>query len=173
MKKILLATAAALMIPTAALAGWFDPPKPTSDESMARTVEAQNRQIDQMVGYPSIVNGFEKRMVRMLYELRDNPEFRTYAYIVTMTGEFVKLCDSVGYGINASIQFSNPEKLVRQDCGQYCNEGPMPQAEPNGLFMPEGLAATYVMCLSPDGEDLQPVYVEPEIVVLPYEWKGN
>lgn len=137
-----------------------------SDTKAAQKSEQAAQQIDQQAGFPSIVNGFEKRMVRMLYELRDNPEYRTYSYIVTMTGQFIKVCDSVGYGINASIQFSNPDKLVYTDLGQFTGNIPMPQAEPNGLFMPEGLAATYVMCL--DGDELKPVYVEPEVVVSPF-----
>lgn len=147
-------------------AQWFSKSTPSADKKMTENAETQNQQIDQMVGYPSIVNGFEKRMVRMLYEMRDNPEFRTYSYIVTMTGQFVKVCDSVGYGINASIQFSNPERVYHDYGMDGRSAAFIPQAEPNGLFMPEGLSATYVMCL--DGEELKPVYVEPEVVVSPF-----
>lgn len=138
--------------------------EPTSDKAMRQQSEQQQKDIDMQAGFPAIVNGFEKRMVRMLYEMRDDPEYRTHTYIVTMTGEFIKVCDSVGYGINASIQFSNPSKPYR-----YSNTSigyAMPQAEPNGLFMPEGLAATYVMCIN--GEELNPVYVEPEVLVSPF-----
>ncbi len=154
-----------------ASAGWFDPPTATSDKQMSKTVEQQNKQIDAMVGYPSVVNGFEKRQVRMLYELRDNPEYRTWSYIVTLDGKFVFICDSIGYGINASIQFSNPQKVIDYEdivgSRVEANVGLIPQAEPNGLFMPEGLSATYVMCL--DGEEVKPVYVESEVLVSPFE----
>ncbi|KPN64680.1 hypothetical protein AKJ29_00145 [Aliiroseovarius crassostreae] len=98
----------------------------------------------------------------------DNPEYRTYSYIVTMDGSFIKICDIIGFGINASIQFSSPEKAV--SAGVYRENGlmTMPQMEPNGLSMPEGLAATYVMCVNPDGEGVRPVYVEPSVVVSPF-----
>ena len=36
-----------------------------------------------------------------------------------------------------------------------------------GLFMPEGLSATYVMCMIKG--KLKPVYVEPEIIVSPFK----
>lgn len=150
-----------------ASAGWFDPPVASSDKQMAQKAEVQNKQIDAMVGYPSVVNGFEKRQVRMLYELRDNPEYRTWSYIVTMNGSFVFICDSVGYGINASIQFSNPQKVIDNGDSYGNGYGYLAQAEPNGLYMPEGLAATYVMCL--DGEEVKPVYVESEVLVSPFE----
>lgn len=173
MKRILATAAVIGLVATGATAGWFTPEPPSSDKEMSQKAEAQNKQIDQMVGYPSIINGFEKRMVRMLYELRDDPEFRTYSYMVTLQGTFVKICDSIGYGINASIQFSNPEKLFRTDLGQYDGNMTMPQAEPNGLFMPEGLAATYVLCLNPETEDVQAVYVEPEVIVSPFPMGVN
>lgn len=40
----------------------------------------------------------------------------------------------------------------------------MPQAEPNGLFMPEGLSATWVMRVNEDGST-EPVYMEETITV--------
>lgn len=170
MKTIILSAISTLVISAAstAQAGWFDS-EPSSDKAMSQKAEAQSKQIDQSVGFPSVVNGFEKRMVRMLYEKRDDPNYRTYSYIVTMTGQFVKICDSVGFGINASIQFSNPER-VYQESGMDGRPAVMiPQAEPNGLFMPEGLAATYVLCIDNQKEELVPVYVEPELIVSPFE----
>lgn len=160
-----------------ATAGWFDPPEPTSDANMKEQMEQLIQQSQRVVGMPSIVNFFERQMVRMLYEIRDNPEFQTHSYIVTMNGEFIKICDSIGYGINASIQFSSPEKVVdtRRMTG---SAGPdvitLPQMEPNGLAMPEGLAATYVMCIDPDNPDagIKAVYVEPEVIVSPFPLGG-
>lgn len=141
----------------------------TADQKQARETEVQMREAVQQVGHPSIVNFTERRLVQWLYELRDEPNYRTYSYMVTMTGELIKICDSVGYGINASIQFSNPKKMVHP--GDNFDFGPTyaPQSEPNGLFMPEGLAATYVMCIAEGSEDVKAVYVEPEVIVSPFE----
>lgn len=139
-----------------------------SDTIVANQVEQMQKQAHQTIGMPSIVNYNERRLVRMLYELRDDPEFRTYSYIVTMTGKFIKVCDSIGYGINASIQFSNPEKMVHGTGPNGRSAAFTKQAEPNGLFMPEGLAATYVMCVNPEKNTVEAVYVEPEVVVSPF-----
>lgn len=119
-------------------------------------------------GMPGITNFTEKKAVKWLYELRDEPNYRTHTYIVTMTGEFVKICDSVGYGINASIQYSNPERITVNHGGSGGRYGTLPQPEPNGLFMPEGLAATYVMCVDAENDDVKAVYVEPEVIVSPF-----
>ena len=169
MKTILFATALAVMTATTAHAGWFDVEPPSSDEAIADQMEKLLKEGERQTGLPAITNFTEKRMVKWLYELRDQPNYRTYTYIVTMNGNLVKICDSVGYGINASIQYSNPDKIVPMDQGQYGGEGTMPQAEPNGLFMPQGLAATYVMCVVPGKDEVQAVYLEPEIVVSPID----
>lgn len=167
---LVLALLAGFIAP--AKAGWFDAPAKSGDVKTTEQQERALRELSAAIGLPNIVNGFEKRMVKMLYEMRDDPNFRTYTYIVTMDGQFVKLCDSVGFGINASIQYSNPDKIV--DGGRYRENGwmTMPQAEPNGLFMPEGLAATYVMCVDAANENLRPVYVEPEVIVSPFPMGG-
>jgi len=169
MKNILLTTALAIGIASPALAFWGSNSTPSSDKSTAQQMEQLLKEGERQTGLPAITNFTEKRMVKWLYELRDQPNYRTYTYIVTMTGKLVKICDSVGYGINASIQYSNPEKIVSMDLGQYNGQGVMPQAEPNALFMPEGLAATYVMCVSEDSDDVKAVYIEPEIIVSPIE----
>ena len=169
MKNILLTTALAIGVATPALAFGGSSSTPSSDKSTAQQMEQLLKEGERQTGLPAITNFTEKRMVKWLYELRDQPNYRTYTYIVTMTGKLVKICDSVGYGINASIQYSNPEKVVGMDLGQYNGQGVMPQAEPNALFMPEGLAATYVMCVNEDSDDVKAVYIEPEIIVSPIE----
>jgi hypothetical protein len=167
-------TAALLGLATAANAGFWDAEPNSTDEAVAEQMERLLAEGERQTGLPGITSFTERRAVRYLYELRDQPEYQTYTYLfVPMTGTLVKLCDSIGYGINASIQYSNPEKTVDQ--GPRFEHGymTMPQAEPNGLFMPEGLAATYVLCINtgPDAEaePVKAVYIEPEIIVSPFE----
>lgn len=162
-----LITAISLMMATQAAAFWGNPAPKSSDAQQAERQERAMQEANAAVGMPNITQFFEKRMVKMLYELRDNPDFATITYIATLDGKLVKICDSIGYGINASVQYSNPQKMV--DRGGV-DHGPTyaPQAEPNGLFMPEGLAATYVMCLNPETEQIEAVYLEPEIIVSPF-----
>ena len=173
MKNLLLTTVVALGLATPALAFWGTEP-PSTDQAVAEQMETLLRDGERQTGLPAITNFTERRMVKWLYELRDQPNYRTYTYIVTMNGKLIKICDSVGYGINASIQYSNPEKAVELTdmLGRmYDSAGvtTMPQAEPNGLFMPEGLAATYVMCVDSENDDVKAVYIEPEIIVSPIE----
>jgi hypothetical protein len=168
MKKILLATAIAATFATPSFAFWGTS-TPSSDRSMAAQMEALVKEGERQTGMPGITNFTEKKMVKWLYELRDQPNYRTYTYMVTMTGKLIKICDSVGYGINASIQYSNPERVYHERSSNGASATFIPQAEPNGLFMPQGLAATYVMCVDEANDDVKAVYIEPEIIVSPIE----
>ena len=164
--KSILVLALTLFLAMPALA-WFG--SKSSDQEVAKDLEHMLKDGERSVPLPAITNWNERKMVQWLYEMRDDPDFTTYSYLfVPMTGEFVLLCRSVGFGINASIQMANPSKIVKAIQGQ---RHIMPQAEPNGLFMPQGLAATYVMCLDEEKEEVKPVYVEPEVIVSPFPLK--
>jgi len=116
------------------------------------------------VGMPAVVNFQEKRMLKLLYELRDNPNYRTFTYVRDMQGQLHKLCDSMGYGIPYAMQFSNPQRPVDYVHGAVT----IPQAEPNGLFTPATAEATWVMCLDPRDQKIKPVYEEYRITASPY-----
>lgn len=115
-------------------------------------------------GMPAIVNFRERKLVKMLLEMRDQENLNTYTYtFAENTGEKKFLCNSVGFAIPYSMQFTNPQKAI------YSNGGPIavPQADPNGLFSPESAEGSWVMCRSPKG-DVKPVYVEPRVIVSPF-----
>lgn len=166
LKKIALFSAFAIAL----MAGSCEPVN-NADTREAKATAQLTADASAQVGVPSITNFTEKKLVKMMYELRDRPNYRTYAYIVTLDGRFVKFCDSIGYGISASTQFTNPERVVNLDdflgVTGY-TAGTIPQPEPNALFMPTGLAATYVMCVSPVDKTVVPVYMEQDVAISPF-----
>ena len=131
-------------------------------EQTAQTAELlseSNRQI----GMPGITNFTEKRLVAQLYELRDQQDLATFTYVMDYEGRLWHVCNSIGYGIPFSAQFSNPLVPYRTGAGVTG----IPQPEPNGLWPPTATSATWVVCASPDG-DFKPLYVEPSITVSPF-----
>ena len=161
----LLATCSA----SPAMAGWGEKTDEgsTADGQAAAATATIVSEAWAQTGMPRITHFTERRAVKWLYELRDEPNFRTYTYVLSMSGQFIKICDSVGYGVNASVQYSNPERIVHADSynGGY-GAVYTPQPEPNGLHMPEGLSATYVLCIH-EG-DVKALYAEPEIISSPF-----
>ena len=119
-----------------------------------RTRELQ-KEASAQAGFPNITNFTEKKFAKMIIELRDQ-EIATYTYTVNMQGERRLLCRSIGYGLPYTVQYTNPQ-----------NESGRPMAEPSGLYMPDGLGPTWVLC-SGEGGRVTPVYVEPELLVSPF-----
>lgn len=139
----------------------------TADQKTQAQQENLQRESQAQVGLPSIKNFREKKLLKDIYELRDQEGLMTYTYIFSeMTGKLIFLGESVGYGVPYSAQFSNPEKVERH----YDSGGgnfTYPQAEPNGLFSPGASDATWVLLKAKNSDEIKVTYVEPRIVVSP------
>lgn len=158
MKKIVLALAAVMGL-AACSAG-----TPSADSQQREATAEITAQAQAEVGMPGITNFYERRLLKEIYERRDQADLGTYAYFQSLDGTLTCLGRAIGYGVPYSTQFSNPMRSR----GRWAN---MPQAEPNGLFTPDGMSATWLQLVAPDGE-VHVVYVEPSIVVSPFPLSG-
>lgn len=145
----------------------------SADRDQAQKTARSMEQANEQVGMPAIVNFQEKKLSKMLYELRDQENLICFAYLKSLDGKAIYLGKCVGYGLPYCVQFSNPERVVELDkvIGRHWTGyhlGKLPQPEPNGLFMPQGLSATWLMMIDPKTGDPRPVYIEPEIIVSPF-----
>lgn len=137
----------------------------TADTQQRQAQEELSKQSNMVVGMPAVSNFFEKRLLKTIIEMRDNPKLNTYTYVVDLNGKLHKKCDSIGYGIPYSTQFTNPERVAGYSEHPYT----LPQADPNGLFSPPSAEGTWVLCHDPKSDKLFPVYFEPRVVVSPFE----
>jgi len=148
----------------------------TADSEQAKQTALAMGEAQRQVGMPNIVNFQQRKLMKLIYELCDKENLITYAYIKSdYQGKLFFIGKCIGYGIPFSAQFTNPEKVVQgdkalgYDLAGYVNY-PMvlPQADPNGLFMPTSSSATWLMMIDPKTGKPRPVYIEPEIVVSPF-----
>ena len=107
-------------------------------------------------------------MAKEIFELRDQENLATYAYLQSLDGKLVFLCNSIGYGLPYSTQYTNPEKIADRYQAGYAI---LPQADPNGLFSSSSTAATWVMCIDPDTNKARPVYVESNVTIAHFKLK--
>lgn len=148
----------------------------SSDAIESKRTEKALQEATRQVGHPAIKNFQEKKLLKLVYEARDNENLICYAYFGNVLegkrGDFIGKC--LGFGIPYSMQFSNPEKVEvynewsSSKYGKGGVYGTLPQAEPNGLFIPEGLSATWLFLLDKEGKP-HPVYIEQEIIVSPFK----
>lgn len=156
-----------------------NPRAQSADANMQEKTERSMREANAQIGMPAIKNFQERKLAKMIFELRDQENLKTYAYIVNhMTGELVFIGECIGFGLPYSVQYTNPEKVWMENevygngMSSYNDVGgTIPQADPNGLFMPQGLSATWLMMIDPETKEPRPVYVEPEIIVSPFKLK--
>ena len=147
------------------------PKEITSDGKMTAQTELAMKEMNAQIGMPAIKNFQERKLAKMIFELRDQADLITYAYIVNLEGKLIFIGKCIGFGLPYSVQYTNPQKMVNR-YGQPItstswNPFILPQADPNGLFMPSGLSATWLMMIDKKGE-ARPVYIEPEIIVSPF-----
>jgi hypothetical protein len=144
---------------------------PTADEIQQQQTEKAMSEANRQVGMPAIVNYQEKKFVKWIYELCDQEDLVCHAYLFNSidgkVGQYLGQC--IGYGIPYSTQFSNPEKRIKASTSTSGWNYNIPQPEPNGLFKPEGLSATWLIMIDPETKQPRPVYVEPEIIVSPFK----
>lgn len=148
----------------------------TSDAIQRNASEVMLSEAQKEVGMPNITHYTQRKTLKMIQELCDKEDLICYAYLqCQMTGKLVFIGKCIGYGVPFSAQFTNPEKLVEGDkelgfdlTGYLNYVMSMPQADPNGLFMPTSSSATWVVMLDKENNP-RVVYIEPEIVISPFE----
>lgn len=142
----------------------------------AQATLTMTQEADRKVGMPRIANFAEREFAKQVYEDRDRA-VTTYVYLQSLDGKLHCLGPAIGYGIPYGVQFTAPEypqwaSAVKPDGSSGFNEVvTLSQPEPNGLYMPDNAAATWIRVVGPDGRAV-PLMVESDITVSPFELAG-
>lgn len=163
-QRIVLALSLTALLPVAITVSGCEESGAEYDQQQAtrQAMEESNRQF----GMPATPSFREKRMMKEIYELRDRT-LQTYTYLKHEDGRLSLVCPSIGFGLPYATQYSNPEAPYRGPNGDGSSYGyPLPQAEPNGLYMPSSAEATWIVCAT---EGLSVVYSEERLLVSTFE----
>jgi prepilin-type N-terminal cleavage/methylation domain-containing protein len=114
---------AAIVIPSVIAARRGQGARADADKQVQVQQEASMKEAVRQTGLPAIRNFQEKKMMKMLYELRDREDLVCHAYLVNQftgkVGQYIGKC--IGYGLPASTQYSNPE--ARGTLGNVADDG--------------------------------------------------
>lgn len=131
----------------------------TSRQEEEKYQENLMQQANKEIGMPEITEFYEKKLAKEIFELRDDSSLICYAYTRSeMTGKYVYLGRCMGYGLPYSTQYTCPETY------EY-NGTTLPQSDPNGLYSPDGLSATWLWMIDEETGEPSIMYAEPEIIV--------
>jgi len=136
-----------------------------AEKDQTKKTKEMALEVNKQIGMPNIVNFQERKLAKMIFELRDKENLVCYAYIKSeYTGKLIYIGKCIGYGLPYSVQYTNPEYIIESNWGNVS----LPQPDPNQLYMPQGLSATWLMMIDPKTKKPRPVYIEPEIIVSPF-----
>lgn len=170
MKKRIFAVIA-LAVLSVSLTGCFGAGSTSAVEKEQVSQNKVQEESNMQVPMPAVTNFQEKKLLKEIYERRDQVNMATFTYTINhMTGKPVFLGKSLGYGVPASMQFNNP-KQVRQ-FGSNGSGVAVDGAEPNGLYSPGAADGTWVMMINPEDNKPYVVYCEEKILVSPFPLKN-
>ncbi len=140
----------------------FDIEKDATDiqkeETKKLMTEAQNQ-----IGMPNINHFSERKLLKKVLEKCDDPNLITYLYTVNLEGKLVYQGRGIGFGVPYSVQYTNPQKI--EDWTSGGGYAILPQADPSGLFKPDGLSATWYLMVDEETGENYVEYFEPDIIV--------
>lgn len=141
--------------------------EPTTDMIQTQQTEKLQQEAQRQSGLPNITRFQQKKIMKLIMEQCDKADLITYVYLKSdYYGKLTFIGKAIGYGVPFSAQYTNPERIYRPYSGHYLT---LPQPDPNGLFMPTSSSATWLMMVDPKTNKAKPVYLEPEIVVSPFQ----
>lgn len=130
----------------------------TKDEEI---VERQQEIYSKSQPVPMFDYSLDRDILIQIYTAK-NDVFATWTVITSQgTGQVLFTCPSVGYGIPADTQLTNPLQTYGS------NGGVIEQPEPNGLYSSKNTDATYVLCTLENGQ-IAPLYTEQKVTVFPF-----
>lgn len=150
----------------------------TSDEIQRQRSETLLMEGVAQVGVPAIKNFREMKIVKDILELRDQEGLVTYMYLenvvpkvvpghTSLGGKLTFVGETIGYGISAATQFTNPQKIEAwTNSGGYAI---LPQADPNGLFSPAAAEGSWIMMYDEKAQKALPQYSEPRMMVFTFK----
>jgi hypothetical protein len=127
---------------------------------------ATNNQMSQLLNsqpIPVFEWSLEREIVIDIFRAR-NEAVSTWSVVQNpYTGAIMFECPSIGYPIPGGTKLTNPYQIPGND---WSNTS-IPQAEPNGLYIPESSAGTYINCVNENGT-VSPVFEEFYVQTFPF-----
>ena len=144
----------------------------STDSQQAAATETLMQQANAKLGLPNIKNFYEKSMMKSIMEACDDSNLITYSYVKNdMSGKFVYLGESLGYGLPYGTEYTNPE-YIPQNTG-WNEPSVLPQPDPNGLYKAQNVNATWIMLINPKTKQAKPFYEESDTTVSPFKLPSN
>jgi len=130
-----------------------------------KLVDQQQRHYQRTQTIPFFDYSIPRDIYTQIYAVVCTEARATYTVIESVTGETKFHGPSLGYGIPADTNLTNP---LQPAYGRHDDSGAViEQAEPNGLFSSQNTDGTWVLFVQADGS-ITPVYTEHKVTTYPF-----
>lgn len=149
----------------------------TANNKEAGQVNLQQQQYVNAQPAPQFTWSLTRHELIEIYKAK-NAAVSTYSVIYNQYKGIIQFqCPSYGYPIPGGTELTNGMAFPSYtNASGYTDVtytgGPLPQAEPDGVYAPSTSAGTYIMCRADDGT-AYPVYVEDNVLTFPYLMATN
>lgn len=144
----------------------------SADQVQKHQQEAMMKEATTQTGMPAIKNFRERKLAKLILEMRDQEGLTTYTYVQNEhTGKFKFLGESVGFAIPYATQYTSPQKIERAE--HQIGYAILPQADPNGLYSPGAAEGSWVIMKDPNSDKVAPVYIEQRVLVSPFKLRSS
>ena len=133
-------------------------------------VEKQQDHYSKVQPLPFYDFSIPRDVLIQIYNVVTQEAHNTYTVVASMTGVVQFHGPSIGYGIPADTQLTNPLRpawAYRYNAGEIIE-----QAEPNGLFSSKNTDGTWILFVDDNG-DITPVYTEQKVTTFPFAVKPD
>lgn len=159
-KMLLLTLIVALLVSVVSLAGCEFGGADRQDKEL---INKQQEHYQKVQPLPFYEYSIPRDILTQIYNVVTTKAYTTYTVIESITGETKFHGPSLGYGIPADTQLTNPLKRIPHF------EAVIEQAEPNGLFSSKNTDGTWVLFVQDDG--VTPIYTEHKVTTYPFPVK--
>jgi hypothetical protein len=122
------------------------------------------------LGLPNIINFQEKKLMKNIMEQCDKTDLICYVYTYdSMNGKYSYDGKCIGFGLPYGTEYTNPQKIAGGMETPSTGNITLPQADPNGLFKPTDVNATWIMMIDEVTGERYLRYAEPDMTITAHK----
>jgi len=134
----------------------------TADQRAAQQQEDVAKRAQDEVGIYQPTNFTRKRLANRIGQMLDSPNLATISYAQGLDGKLRCIGHTIGFPLPGATQTTSPQKWERIPTAVNAGVSLVPQAEPDQLFYPSSMDATWIVLVNSKGV-AAPAYFEGHV----------
>jgi hypothetical protein len=140
---------------------------PSAEQVQANQQQDISKRAVEEVGIYTPTHFTRKRLANRIGQLLDDPNYATVSYAQGMDGRLTCIGHTIGYPMPGATQTTAPQRLATSAETLYRDDMLVPQPEPDQLYYPASVDATWILLINQKTGQAEPVYFEGHVQTFP------